>query len=248
MKKIIIILIALLLLFVFFNGDKIDLQEVVFEGIDMNNTSYKFTGGELDFNYNIVYSPFLPAGGIYSITDTVTGKEAIIQIGLAEVDESPYMLYLTENLFNFFASSYEKEIKKIKFKIKFLAWNKEGEEAANLNIYNLIVTPENSIEKIKKNGEDQFYLQIGAFSYYQNSYPIIINLLPSLKVTPKFYMVTKNGENEKPGMFRVLAGPYSLEKARDIAKSINAKKKSTVFIKSSNTVLKEFGKSSEKGK
>jgi len=233
-KKILIIMFIFLLLFL--NGEKIDIQDVLFEGINIKSASYKFDENELNKNYNLIYSPFLPAGGVYSIVDVKTGKEAIVQVGFAEVDKTPYVIYLPDYLFNYFISSYNETVNSIKFKIKFLAWNREGEEANNLNIYSLVVKPEESMKEINQNGKNVYYLQIGAFSFYQNSYPIIIKLLPSLKVVPRFYMIKKKDEDD---MFRVLAGPYTLEKAREIAKEINSSKKAKIFIKSGENVISE---------
>jgi len=237
MKKIFYCFLLFVLLLLFFNGEEIDIKDVEFKGLNVKESTYEFDKNELKGNYNIVYSPFLPAGGIYSIKDVKTGKEAIVQVGFAEVDKSPYIIYMPEYLFNFFASSHENDVKSLQLKIKFLAWNREGEEANNLNIYSLVVKPEDAIEEITENGKNVYYLQIGAFSFYQNSYPLIIKLLPSLKVVPRFYMVKKDKDNE---MFRVLAGPYTIEKAREISKDINTAKKSKIYIKSGEKVLTDF--------
>jgi hypothetical protein len=118
-----------------------------------------------------------------------------------------------------------------------LAWNREGEEASNLDIFNLIVKPEDSVNEMSKNNSDSYYIQLGAFSYYQNSYPVIVSLLPLLNVLPKFYMI-KSGDSDS-NMFKVLAGPYNLDKAREIAKNINMSKKASVFIFSGKNIIKD---------
>lgn len=243
MKRIFLFVLMLLLTQHLF-CENLNIDEALFEGINIKDSSYDFKDGEADFKFNIAYSPFLPAGGIYSIIDTITGKEAIVQIGFAEVDKSPYTIYLPEYIYNFFSSSYDKEIDKLNLKIKFLAWNREGEESNSFNIYSLIVKPEDTKKEISKNGEDLYYIQLGAFSYYQNSYPVIYKLLPSLEVVPKFYMVKKVVETKDKSVeiYRVLAGPYSFDSAKEITKNINSGKKATVFMHSSESVLKEFDK------
>ncbi len=234
-KKIILISVILLFIQALLVAVDLDIDKVEFDGLNIAASKYKDEAKELEQKFNIAYSPLLPADGVYVITDAQTGKQAVVQVGYAEVDKSPYALYLPESIFNFFLKGYEKPVDRIKLKVKFLAWNKEGEEANDLNLFNLVIKPENALAEISKNGLNNYYIQLGAFSYYQNSYPVIISLLPLLDVLPKFYMVKSGVENSN--MFRVLAGPYSLDKAREIARNINLTKKGAVFIHSGENII-----------
>lgn len=246
MKKIFTFLFIIFLSFSLIYGQEnvSGLNDVVFEGINIDTTSYKSELKEADDNYNIVYSPFLPAGAIYSIKDIKTGKEAVIQIGNSQVDQSPYILYLPEYLFDFFSKNQAEKPEKISLKIKFLAWNKDNVKSAHLNILSLIVNEYNSYEQVMQNGSDKYYIQLGAFTYYQNSYPIIEDMIPYLKIIPSFYIFKKELkiENEDKIIYRILAGPYSSEQeARTIANNINTKKKTNVIVHSTESIKKEYG-------
>lgn len=219
------------------------LDNVVFEGVNIELTSYKSEFKEAENNYNIVYSPFLPAGAIYSIKDIKTEKEAVIQIGTSQVNKSPYILYLPEYLFNFFSKFQTEKTEIIKLKIKFLAWNKDSVKSTHLNILSLIVNEYNSYDQVTLNGKDKYYIQIGAFTYYQNSYPIIEDMIPYLKIIPSFYIFKKELmiKDESKTIYRILAGPYSSEQeARTIANNINKKKNTNVVVHSAESVIKEY--------
>lgn len=246
MKKIFIFLLLLFSsFFITYTQDNVStLDNVIFEGVNIDLTSYKAKFNETDENYNIVYSPFLPAGAIYSIVDIKTGKEAVIQIGNSQVDKSPYILYLPGYLFNFFSKYQTENTEKISLKIKFLAWNKDNVKSTHLNILSLIVNEYNSYDQVIQNGSDKYYIQLGAFTYYQNSYPIIEDMIPYLKIIPSFYIFKKELtiKNENKIIYRILAGPYSSEQeARVIAKNINAKKKTNVVVHSAESIKKEYG-------
>ncbi len=243
MKKIITLLLLIMTLALFSQNNILDIDKISFEGFNLAQSPYKAEEKEIENNYSVVYSPLLPTGAIYSIKDISTGKEAIVQIGYLQVDNSPYALYIPEYLFNFFSKFYKEKKEKIEFKIKFLAWNKIGEESIYLNLLSLIVNENNSLNEVNKNGANKNYIQLGAFSYYQNSYPVIEEMIPYLKIIPRFYIFKKETtlNNEKKIVYRLLAGPYSLEEAREITNNINSQKKANVIIHTTETIIKEFG-------
>jgi hypothetical protein len=248
MKKFIIaLLFTSIFIFNILSQNKIqDVEQVSFTGINIETSDYKNNKDENKTNYSIVYSPLLPSGGIYSIIDKTSGREAIIQIGNSMVNQSPVNLYMSENLFTFFASFYPDKKDKLTLNIKFLAWNKKDNESDFLNLSHLIVRLEDSFSEITKNGLDKYYIQLGSFSYYQNSYPLVSDMMPYLKIVPQFYLVKKqitDKNNEKKDTYRLLVGPYSLDDAREISKKINESKKTTVFIHSGDAVLKEYNSS-----
>jgi hypothetical protein len=251
MKKLIFAFMFSTILFNILPQDKIqDVEQVVFTGINIDTSDYKNNKDENKTNYSIVYSPFLPSGGIYSLIDKNSGKEAIIQIGNAMVNQSPFNLYISNDLFNFFSSFYPDKKDKLNLYVKFLAWNKKDNESDFLNLSNLIVKLEDSYAEITKNGLDKYYIQLGSFSYYQNSYTLISDMMPYLKIVPQFYLVKKQitvNNNEKKDTYRLLVGPYSLDDAREITKKINDNKKTTVFIHSGEAILKEYNSSSKNG-
>lgn len=243
MNKNIFVFIFVFLSVVLFSQDGVpNVEQLTFEGININNSSYKIDEAEESISYNLVFSPLLPTGAVYLISDETTKKEAIIQIGHTQVDKSPYSLYMTEELFNFFVKAHENSAEALSMKVKFLGWNKKGEESSFLNLLNLMVKEENSLYEITSNGLDKYYMQIGAFSYYQNSYPVIIDVMPFLDALPKFYVLKKdtviNGENKS--LYRILVGPYLLEEARRISSLINSKKNSSVFLHSGESIIREY--------
>lgn len=244
MKKIIIPILIFFSFTIFSQNNILDIDKISFEGFNLSQSTYKAEEKEIENNYSVIYSPFLPTGAIYSIKDKNTGKEAIVQIGYLQVDDSPYALYIPEYLFEFFSKFYKEKKEKIEFTIKFLAWNKTGEESRYLNLLSLVVNENNSLDEVNKNGSNKNYIQLGAFSYYQNSYPVIEEMIPYLKIIPRFYIFKKEItlNNEKKIIYRLLAGPYSLEEAREIANKINSQKKTTVvIIHSTETIIKEYG-------
>lgn len=240
-KKIRVVIFVIFNSYFFYTVD-LEISNTPFIGVNIKNTSIKIESKtEENQRYNVAYSSFLPEGGIYYIVDKTTGVEAIIQIGYSIIEESPYKIFLPDRIFNFFSSKYDKSIDTITLFIKFLGWNRENEESIFLDIQNLIVNPEESLNKIKINGEDNYYLQIGSFSFYQNAFPKITELLPMLELRPKFYLVRKdikvNGENKV--VYRVLAGPYSVDQAKEIYKKINLKKEKSVLFKKGKDILNE---------
>jgi len=246
MKKIIILIFIISCCFYIFTQEKnvTNLNDVVFEGTNIESSSYSANINEANNNYCIVYSPVLPSGAIYSIKDRKTGKEAVVQIGNAQVDKSPYVLYLPGYLFNFFSKFHSEKTEKISLKIKFLAWNKGDEQSSYLNLLSLVVNEYNSFNEVSKNGLDKHYIQLGAFSFFQNSYPIIEDMMPFLKIVPKFYIFKKEVtiKNEPKVIYRILAGPYSSqEEAKEIANNINLNKKINVVIYSAESIIYEFG-------
>ena len=143
-------------------------------------------------------------------------------------------------LYSFFSKAYHEKKSQINLKLRFLAWNKQGEESLDINVQSLLVKPEASLYEIKKNGNDQFYIQLGAFSYYQNSYPIIYQMMPSLNVIPHFYILEKEKRNSDDHIYKILAGPYSLKTAKEIAKKIYKKKKQPVIIQSGEKIIDKY--------
>jgi len=219
---------------------------------DMNINDITFTGVSVkpyveDFNlkesanFNITYSSILPYNGIYKVVDVATKKEAIIQVGYVMKKLPPSTLYLSETMYDFFAES--EEVKELELQVKFLGWStKDGEETDFLDIKSLVVKPSNSENAIIANGTDKYYLQLGSYSYYQNSYPKITEMLPYLEIRPNFFMIKKKVmiNDEEKTVFRVLAGPYTKENAAAIAVNINKSKdpeeKDRVFLKAGETV------------
>jgi len=240
MKKILL----LFFIFIYFVSYALefDISKTSFTGLSIGKSNIKIESKtEESQRYNVAYSSFLPEGGIYYITDKITGVEAIIQIGYSNIEDSPYKIFLPDRIFNFFSAKYDKPVDSITLSIKFLGWNRDNEESIFLDVQNLIVSPDESLNGIKFNGDDKYYLQIGSFSFYQNAFPKITELLPMLELRPKFYLIKKeikvNGETKI--VYRVLAGPYSSEQAKEISKKINSKKEKSVLIQKAKTILNE---------
>lgn len=218
------------------------LSNITFEAVNAAVSEVKIEDDELKNKYNIAYSSFLPAGGIYSALDKTTGKEAVIQIGLAKVDKSPYTLYMPEAMFNFFAISGDKKSDKVSLELTFLGWHKNSAEALYLDIMNFIVEPEASKKEIADNGLEKNYIQIGAFNFYQNAYPQVVKVIPLFKIIPRFYLL-KAGENvdKDTNIYRILAGPFSLEDARKLVKEINRSiKYDYIYIHSGESIISKF--------
>jgi hypothetical protein len=214
------------------------LDKLDFIGISLSKFGEKPSDADNSRKLNIAYSPVLPAGAVYNLTDRLTGKQAMIEIGLLTVNQSPYNIYLNDYLYNYFAEGMNPKPEKFDLKLKFIGWNKEGEEAQSLDIQSLMVEPENSLSEISANGKDKYYIQLGSYSYHQNAYPAITELLPYLEVKPHFYMIKKESEKTKP-LFRILAGPYSVEDARRIVNILNRKKSTNYYLQSSDSVIEK---------
>lgn len=236
MKKTHLILIFLLISLSAYAQDAIvDINDVRFNVVSIEGLDDEIIEEDKNLKFNMAYSPFLPARGIYLAKDAVSGKEAIVQIGFAKVDEFPYNLYLQKNLFDFFSG------KDVKLNLKFIGWNKKGESSIYLDLESLVVKPNRSIKEIKKNGTEKYYIQLGAFSFYQNAYPIIMDVMPYLKINTNFYMIQKEiiKRNKKKNMYRVLVGPYSEKTAKEVAKKINLNIKASAFIHSGESILSD---------
>ena len=90
MNKHFMVFVILFFCLAAFPQDKVpNVEQLTFEGININNSSYKIDEAEENTSYNLVFSPLLPTDAIYLITDETTKKEAIIQIGHTQVDKSP---------------------------------------------------------------------------------------------------------------------------------------------------------------
>ena len=240
-KKFVFILILIISFYSYSQDRIVDIEKIVFKGRPLRIIAGDTEGREVKRKYCLAYSSFLPTGGVYSIVDNITAKEAIVQIGSAKVRGSLSNLYLPDSVFDFFAKSYKNEVDTINVKIKFLAWNKREEESIFLDLQRLIIKPDRSVYEIRNNGLDKYYIQLGAFSYYQNAYPIIIEMMPFLKTVPNFYLVKKevNRNGKITPFFRILVGPYSKNDANNIALKINAAKKTVVFVRSGQVFINE---------
>ncbi|HNZ27441.1 MAG TPA: SPOR domain-containing protein [Spirochaetota bacterium] len=223
-------------------SDNIEIGSIEFEAIKISELKSAIDTSEIYQKYNIAYSSILPEGAIYSISDKITGLEAVIQIGYSSVDSHPKNIYITDNLYDFFAKIYEKKPDKITLSIRFAGWNKESGDSVYADIEELVVNPENSPSEIRKNEPDKYFIQLGSFSYYQNAYPQISNMLPVMLRKPKFYLIKKNiiKNGKKTEIYRVLAGPYSFSEARSIAEEVNNKFNASVFFQSRDKTLSDI--------
>lgn len=239
MKRFLLLFIYCCFTLYLFTESNGDVNDIILKGIDITKSEHKNEIVVSKTNFNIAYSPILPAGAIYSIKNSKTDKEAIIQIAHTPINLSPVIIYLSHEMYSFLNGDSENELQ---LKLKFLAWNKEDEGSAYLNLQSLIVEPEESYQEIKNNGTDTYYIQLGAFTYYQNSYPIIENMMPMLRIIPHFYFVENKLEDSDKNIYQILAGPYSVDTARKIAKKINKSTGETVFIQSGKALLNKKNK------
>lgn len=236
-RALFVILIAMFSVLNIFGQENSSLDSYVFYGVNVKNSDYTVSENELVANYSIAYSPFLPAGAVYYVTDKKSGKSAIVQIGVAKVNKSPFVLYLSDRLFSFFVQDLN--VKEVMLTLKFIGWNRAEESALYLDILNFIVSPEKAVSEIKENDEDSYYIQLGAFSYYQNAYPQIVKLIPFFKIIPRFYLV-KVGQKENQEIYRILAGPLSLKDAKAVTGRINEKVKNLkLYIQPKASILKD---------
>jgi hypothetical protein len=243
MKRFIFIFVIITGFLLFSQENFKDIENLEFIAVDASTISDKFDLKETEQKFNVAYSPILPAGGIYVLTDPESGKEANIQIGVTKVNESPYNLYLPKYLYNFFSDAYKDGTADIKLKLKFMGWYKDGKESSYFDLESYIVKPEDALKEITALGKEKYYLQVGAYNYYQNAYPVILDIISYLKTTPKFYMLEKSivKEGVNAQIFRVLTGPYDNELARIVMNDINNTKKAKVFIVSGESVIRENG-------
>lgn len=229
----------LLLLFVatFLNSQDIDISKIKFK-ID-KTSSYKktFTNIRTDI-FNISYSSVLPVNGIYKVVCISNNREAIIQIGYSMTTTAADTIYMTDILYSFFTDNDPGFSGQADVKLTFLGWSQAtAGDNDFLNIQSLIVSPDNADATIRENGKDKFYIQLGSFGFYQNSYPKITQLLPYLELKPNFYMMEFNDKGSK--VYRVLAGPYTRDDALKITKLINAESNDKVFIKQGESIIKQ---------
>jgi len=237
MKRTFIVILILNISFLLIS-EGLDISKIEFSGLNikllLNEANY-----ESSTYYNIAYSSILPADAIYLVEDTVTGKEAIIQISPISIDSPPYTIYLTDEQFQFFTSTYEKNVDFLRLNLRFLGWNKKENNYSKLPN---IITPDKSYEQILKNNNDSSYIQIGSFSHYQNGYSLINDFLYILSLSPNFYVI-KSKVNDKY-VYKILVGPYSEKDALSIMINNNLKDRN-IFIKNYNSVIKDIKSSIE---
>ncbi len=240
MKKIILLLMLALTSSLYSVGE-VNIEMIEFKGCRLEQAGLDNGSGEIRFKLNIAYSPILPAGAIYSLMDTVTGLEALVQIGFAPVDNGPFSIYLPESTFNFFSNGYDSPADDFNLKVKFLAWNREDSSSEYLNIKNLVIDPDRSIERLRENNPNNSYIQIGSFRHYQNAFPLITELMPYLEVRPNFYLIPHEiyVDNVKQTIYRIFAGPYDTALANRLKQEINAINNRTVFIRTGDNILIE---------
>ncbi len=232
MKKISIFLLFTISFSLF--SEEFDISKIKFSGLNIKSLPNELSDESLG-SYNIAYSAILPSGAVYIIEDTVTGKEAIVEIAATSIDtKSPYVIYLTDKQFQFFTSTYEKNVDFLTLSLKFLGWNKKGDTYSRKP---KIVTPERSGEQILKNGANSSYIQIGSFSYYQNGYPMIVELIEALSIEPNFYVIKSKVKDSY--IYKIVAGPYSKSDADAIMSNSNLKERN-LFIKSYNSVVDDL--------
>ena len=223
------------------NAAEFNISSLVFVASDFTKCETDMGLPAESQNYSLVYSSILPEGGVYVATDYITGAEAIVQIGYSRLETAPDKLLMSPKLYEHFSSKYDKEIDTVALKMKFIGWNKNDSDMASLSLDRLIVTPNISYEEINKIDDDKYYIQLGSYHFYQNSYPRIIELLPILDTYPKFYILKKTmSKNEKLiDVYRVLSGPFDYEDAKKLADDINSKSNAKVFIQSQKKIKNE---------
>lgn len=235
MKKIILTVV----LFIFTVGlysQEVNISDIKFKMLKTSSFRSTFENIRRDV-YNLSYSSILPVNGIYKVRCTSTAKEAIIQIGYSMTNTPPDTLYISDDLFGFFTDGGKGSSPEVR--LTFLGWSETAAKPENdfLNIQSLVIPPEKVYSKVTENGEDKFYIQLGSFSFYQNSYPKITQLLPYLELKPNFFMVEYKEKDNK--VYRVLAGPYSREDAIKITRTINSNTKEPVYLQSGATIIKQ---------
>lgn len=240
MKKIMTVMMILCAAWAV-NAADFNISSLVFVASDFTKCETDMSLPAESQNYSLVYSSILPEGGVYVATDYITGAEAIVQIGYSRLEAAPDKIFMPTSLYTHFSSKYDKEVDTVALKMKFIGWNKNDSDMASLSLDRLIVTPNISYEEINKIDDDKYYIQLGSYHFYQNSYPRIIELLPILDTYPKFYILKKTmSKNEKLiDVYRVLSGPFDYEEAKKLADDINSKSSSKVFIQSQKKIKNE---------
>lgn len=188
--------------------------------------------------FNAAYSSALPAGCIYKIKSLQNNREVIVQIEYHPGNLHNNTIYISDEAYNFLRIENSSLEENMNVQLSFLGWWNEKAQSDFLNIQSLIVEPEDSCREIVQNGLDKYYIQLGAFEFYQNSFGRITNLLPYLQVRPNFYMTKTKSKTSNEDVFRVLAGPYTHEDAVRITNFINSFSKDSVMLKSSTAAIK----------
>lgn len=214
-----------------------ELSSVLFK-ID-KTSRHKATFANTNSNvFNAAYSSTLPAGCIYKVKAQQNNREVIVQIEYHPGNLQTNTVYLSDDAYNFLTiedSSLEHDMN---VQLSFLGWWNEKAQSDFLNIQSLVVEPKDSCREIIQNGLDKYYIQLGAFQFYQNSFGRITSLLPYLQVRPNFYMTKTESQASGEDVFRVLAGPYSHDDAVRISGFINSFSKDSVMLKSSTDAIK----------
>lgn len=188
--------------------------------------------------FNAAYSSALPVGCIYKIKSSQNNHEVIVQIEYYPSNLPNNTIYISDAAYDFLAIEQSSLECNINVQVSFLGWQSEKAQSDFLNIQSLVVEPKDSIREIIQNGLDKYYIQLGAFQFYQNSFGRITNLLPYLQVQPNFYMMKTESKTSGEDIFRVLAGPYSHDDAVRISGFINSLSKDPVMLKSSTDAIK----------
>ncbi|MCH5150058.1 MAG: hypothetical protein J1G30_05255 [Spirochaetales bacterium] len=214
-----------------------ELSSVLFkiDKISRHQTAFANTKSNV---FNAAYSSALPAGCIYKIKTQQNNREVIVQIEYHPKNLQNNTVYLSDDVYNFLTledSSFESDMN---VQLSFVGWCNEKAQSDFLNIQSLVVEPKDSRREIIQNGLDKYYIQLGAFQFYQNSFGLITSLLPYLQVRPNFYITKTSAQTSCEDVFKVLAGPYSHDDAVRISGFINSFSKDSVMLKSSTDAIK----------
>lgn len=188
--------------------------------------------------FNAAYSSALPVGCIYKIKAQQNNREVIVQIEHHPENLQNDTVYLSDDAYNFLTLEKSSLEQSMNVQLSFLGWCNERAQSDFLNIQSLVVEPKDSRREIIQNGLDKYYIQLGAFEFYQNSFGLITNLLPYLQIRPNFYITKTVSRTSHEDVFRVLAGPYSYDDAVRISGFINSFSKDSVMLKSSTGAIK----------
>lgn len=191
-------------------------------------------------HYNIAFSSILPANAVYKIVAN-NNMSGIVQIGSLDLQTDPVNIYIKDEFYDFLknkdTASNSDEVKLI-----FLGWNYTDKNKNEfVDIKQLIVTPSTSLNEVINNGKDKYYIQLGSYSYYQNSFPRITEMLPFLEFKPRFYMMKQNikKDGKKIDVYRVLAGPYHKDIAENISQIINKEQNNNILLRSAESIIEE---------
>lgn len=188
--------------------------------------------------FNAAYSSALPAGCVYKMKSQQNNREVIVQIEHHPENLQNNTVYLSDDAYDFLTLENSALEYDMNVQLSFLGWCNEEAQSDFLNIQSLVVEPKDSCREIVQNGLDKYYIQLGAFQFYQNSFGLITNLLPYLQVRPNFYITKTVSQVSNEDIFRVLAGPYSHDDAVRISGFVNSFLKDSVLLKSSTDAIK----------